>query len=191
MEQKPKKSFKKELREWGVFLAILAGIYFMGGHILLQRLILSTGILNPQTKLSNPEKAEYDFDLISSEGKTLHFSELRGKVVFMNLWATWCPPCIAEMPNIHSLYQEMASEQIVFVMLSLDEDPEKAREFVKKKGYSFPIYFLKNRLPSVYDTQSIPTTFVISPQGQIASKNYGMANYNTKNFKDFLKKLSQ
>ena len=104
----------------------------------------------------------------------------------MNMWATWCPPCIAEMPDIHELYKDVASEDIVFVMLSLDDDPQKAKDFIAQKKYTFPVYFLNSPLPKVYSSNSIPTTYVISPEGKIVSKNYGMANYNNSSFKKFL-----
>lgn len=81
------------------------------------------------------------FKMVSLNGKTVSFESLKGKVVFMNMWATWCPPCIAEMPNIQKLYEKIGSDKIAFVMLSLDEDGmEKVKKFIGKKGFTFPVY---------------------------------------------------
>ncbi len=188
-----KKSFKKEMLEWGVFLAILLGIYFTGLHTQIQRLFLATGFFQAATEVPVEEQtmADYNLRLRSLQGEAVDFKELAGKTIFMNLWATWCPPCVAEMPNIQSLYDQVAAEDIVFVMLSLDQDPNKAISFIEKKGFDFPVYFLDSHLPSVYETNSIPSTFVISPEGKIVTRHLGMANYNTTDFKEFLLSLNQ
>ena len=187
------KKVLKELRDWGIFFGILAIIYFTGAHTLLQRLILSTGIMKPATDIpiNEQEDADYQMDLMSLDGKTLSLSELKGKVIFINFWATWCPPCIAEMPDIHNLYKETRKENIVFLMISMDEDPAKAKKFIQKKGFSFPVYFLNSSLPPVYRHNSIPRTYVISPDGKIAASKVGMASYNNRSFKEFLKKLNK
>ncbi|MDZ7608876.1 MAG: TlpA disulfide reductase family protein [Cyclobacteriaceae bacterium] len=117
--------------------------------------------------------------------------DFQGKVIFMNIWATWCPPCIAEMPDIHDLYQEMKNEDIVFVMLSVDDDLQKAIRFVDKKGFEFPVYQLAGPMPMAFESSAIPTTFVISPEGKIVVKKSGMAKYNSKKFREYLLELKQ
>ncbi len=94
------------------------------------------------------------------------------------------------MPNIQKLYNKVESEKIKFVLISLDDTQEKADRFIKRKGFSFPTYYPVGYLPEVYRSPSIPTTFVISPQGEIVSKEVGMANYNRKSFLNFLLKLA-
>lgn len=155
----------------------------------VQRVVLFTGIMNPDVeKIEKPRKAIYDFDLQDMDGRQVSFSDFEGKVVFLNLWATWCGPCIAEMPSINDLYQDVQNQEIIFVMLSLDEDPEKAREFMKRKGFDFPAYTPVGNLPAIYRTGSIPTTHVISPDGYIVFTKKGTANYDTKRFRKFLEK---
>ncbi len=185
-----KKKISKELREWVILVSIVFGLYVTGLHTeaigLLQRIILSSHVLTADIldddKLKN---ADYDFSLIDVNGNTIDFSSMKGKTIFFNFWATWCPPCIAEMPDINDLYQKV-NEDVVFVMLSRDEDFNKAIKFIDKKAYDFPIYQLIGTLPQVYHSQSIPTTFVISPDGKIVSKTTGMAKYDTDSFKAFL-----
>lgn len=183
---------KREILEWMLILGILGVIYFGGWQTevagFLQRGILFTGLLNPDQHLSENEvqKASYNFSLVSLDGQKINPEDLRNKVVFLNIWATWCPPCIAEMPGIYELYQSVNDEEIIFVMVSVDENIDKLKLFLEKKSYTFPVYLPEDPLPEVYQTRSIPTTFVISPQGEIVFKEEGMANYNTDDFRTFL-----
>lgn len=192
---KKKKSLKRELVEWGVFLAVLAILFFTGWYKevagTMQRIMLQTGIFKPEfhdTSSAGPD-ASYDFTLLNAEGQPVSFNSFKSKPVFINLWATWCPPCIAEMPDIQKLYEDGAVGHVEFVMVSLDDEWEKAVRFVEKKGYTFPIYRLASPLPPVYDSRSIPTTFVISRKGKIVMSRQGMADYYNQKTIDFLKGL--
>ena len=191
------KKVKKELREFGIIAIVFAILYFTGLHTevlgFAQRMVLATGVMNsPSDELAEKELANYDFTLINADGESIDFNKYRNKVVFINLWATWCGPCIAEMPGIESLYQDFEEhDQIEFVMISLDQDFEKAKKFKERKEFSFPIYGPVNRaLPDIYRSGSIPTTFVISKDGVIVQKKVGMANYDTRKFRKFLNKLA-
>jgi len=190
---KKKKSIKREIIEWGVFLAIMAFLFGTGLHTpvfgFLQGLVLKTGIIQPSIEEEDVQLASYDFQLLDQDGKRVPFSEFKEEVVFINFWATWCPPCVAEMPDIQDLYNEMNEEGIKFVLISLDDEFQKAKRFVEKKDFNFPIYQLASPLPEVYESSSIPTTYVISPEGKIVVSKSGMAKYNTKKFKDYLRKL--
>ncbi|GAA0191580.1 TlpA disulfide reductase family protein [Fulvivirga kasyanovii] len=183
---------KKQLREWGIFLAIGLFLYFTGLYTdvaaLAQRAILSTGLITADTELEDPEKADFNFTLQTLDGQMVKLEDFKGKVIFLNLWATWCPPCIAEMPGIQDLYDKIDNEDIVFVMLSMDNSAEKPKKFIDKKEYTFPVYLPASRVPDVFRSPSIPTTYVISKDGKIVSKKVGMANYDTKAFRNFLNK---
>lgn len=189
-----KKSFKRDLVEWGIFIAIITTLYLTGLHTpvlgALQGLLLKTGIIQPKIETEDVKMADFDFLLQDVEGKTVSFESFKGKTVFMNLWATWCPPCIAEMPDINNLYNSANSDNVIFVMISLDDEFAKAKTFVEKKGFGFPIYALGSRLPEVYSSNAIPTTYVIAPDGKIVVTQQGMAKYNTDKFKKLLSDLS-
>ena len=190
-----KKKLRKELIEWTVILTVFALLITTGAGAkiasVLQRGILQTGLMKPEIIDSDEVvTADYNFSLTDSQGNTVPFSEFKGKTVFLNFWATWCPPCIAEMPDIHSLYTGLKDNQnIAFVLVSMDKSHQQAIKYVNDKSYDFPVYFLKTRPPKSYDTSSIPTTYVISPEGKIVSERHGMAKYDTKKFRKFLESL--
>ncbi|HAS44998.1 MAG TPA: thioredoxin [Microscillaceae bacterium] len=195
MTSKKKNSVKRQLIEWGILLGVLGVLFVTGWHknvaAGLQQLLLKTGVMQASVqKETDRVAAAYNFQLKTLEGKLVSFEEFKGKTVFMNLWATWCPPCIAEMPDIHELYKEVNSDKVKFVMISLDENPQKAAKFIQRKGYTFPVYIVSGNLPRVYASRSIPTTFVISPQGKIAIKRKGIASYNTRKFKKSLYQIA-
>lgn len=202
MSQKQKKDKTLAQKAWQQFieigiLAIIAGLLYWSGYHTevigtLQRGLLATGLLRPNTSVNQtePTLAAYNYELYTLDGQRTSLQEFKGKTVFLNFWATWCPPCIAEMPSINKLFNDLGEdEDIVFVMLSLDETPEIARSFMERKGYNLPVYFPASRRPGVYNSTAIPTTYVISPEGKIVLEKRGMANYNTSSFKEFLREL--
>lgn len=190
---KMKRKIKKELLEWIILISVFGVVYLGGWHTEVigraQQLVLSTGLIKPGIAEENIP-ASYDFWLEDFEGNRIAFSDFEGEVVFINFWATWCPPCIAEMPDIHDLYLAQ-KDQVSFVMISLDKEPQKARTFIAKKEFEFPVYFLRSELPTSYNTRSIPTTYVIDKEGMIKVENHGMAKYNTDSFNQLLNDLSK
>ena len=197
MKEKKKKSLKRNLLETGIIIAIFGTLYLTGLHTevigFLQRGILTTGLMNPNLQNQGdlaqnafyPE-ADFNLHLVNSEGDKVAMKDLKGKVIFMNLWATWCPPCIAEMPGINKLYNKVDSKKVAFIMLSLDRDFQKAIDFNERKGYDFEIYKLEGRMPEMYQSQSIPSTFVINAEGKLVMTHQGMGDYNTRKFRRFI-----
>lgn len=182
---------KKLLKEWGLILGVMGALYFTGLHTevagFLQRIILATGVMKPEhIEVNEQADAAYHFQLLDEQNETVSFTQFKGQTIFLNFWATWCPPCVAEMPDIHDLYLKMENENIAFVLISQDENFDKAKNFLERKSYTFPIYQLASPLPPVFASTSIPTTFVISPQGKIIAKRVGMAKYDTESFRELL-----
>lgn len=184
---------KRDLIEWGLILAVGLVLYTTGLHTevlgRLQQVVLWTGLMQPDTEVpvSHREAAEFDMALISLEGERVNLADFRGKVIFLNYWATWCPPCIAEMPNIQELYEQYKNEnEVAFVMVSMDEEVEKARDFLERKEFTFPVYRLAGSRPKSLQSTVLPTTIVIDKEENIVVKRRGMANYNTSEFKNFL-----
>ncbi|MDZ7716594.1 MAG: TlpA disulfide reductase family protein [Balneolaceae bacterium] len=189
-------NWKKEALNWAGIIGIIALLYVTGWHkpisATLQRAILWTGIIQADTELPESEqtKVDYNMPLVTLDGKKANLNQFRGKVIFLNYWATWCPPCIAEMPSIQELYETYKQNpDVAFVMINLDENVEKAKSFLENKKYTFGSYRRNGRTPPVFRSSIIPTTFVISKEGKLVAKKRGMANYNTVKFRSFFKSL--
>ena len=190
-----KRSWKRTAFEWLGILAVIAFFRFTDqGTVVqswLQRGLLATGIMQADMRYTEDHDvaANYNLQLTTLDGEPAFLGDYRGKVVFLNFWATWCAPCLAEMPFIQSLYEDVASDDIVFVMISTDEKRETAQRFIEAKGYTLPVYRLAGQVPEEYNSRTLPTTYVISPAGKLATVHVGMANYDTRGFRNFLKQM--
>jgi len=144
------------------------------------------------TASEDPENFDYNFTIKDLTGNKMTFDQFKGKVVFLNLWATWCGPCRAEMAAIQKLYASTQQDNIAFVMLSIDKDRDKQKivEYIKNKEFTFPVYQPSGYLSEQLKVPSIPTTFIISKDGKIMSIEIGTTNFNTAKFKKFIKSLA-
>ncbi|MEM7549711.1 MAG: TlpA disulfide reductase family protein [Bacteroidota bacterium] len=184
---------KKTIKELSITIILLAVLFGTGLNVPLagfvQGLVLKTGLLSPSIDTPETDKNfNHELLLRNEEGELVDVADLRGKTLFVNFWASWCPPCIAEMPEIQDLYKN-SSEDVAFLIISVDEDFKKALKFKEKKGYAFPVYRLASRLPAELRGNSIPRTYVISPEGNIAYEHSGMASYGSDKFMGFVNSL--
>ena len=112
------------------------------------------------------QKLAEDFALSTPGGKTFRLSEHRGKVVFVNFWATWCPPCREEMPAMEKLWQRYRDRGLVVVAVSLDRDPLVVPPFVKEKGFSFAVALdPKMQTAHAYGVRALPASFFVDRKG--------------------------
>jgi thiol-disulfide isomerase/thioredoxin len=118
-----------------------------------------------------------DWQLQDLEGKVVNFKDLESKVIFLNFWATWCPPCIAEMGSIQELYNDY-KDDVVFLLVS-SEKKQIVQKFMEKKGYIFNSFSPLTNSPKDFDVSSIPRTFLISKKGDIVIDKSGAANWNS------------
>lgn len=128
-------------------------------------------------KLYKEPLAVPDFQVTDLDGKTWTSSSLRGKVVFINYWATWCPPCRAEIPDLVALQQKY-KDQIVVVGISEDEiAPDQVKAFAAKYGVNYPIAMNTPELRKIFKgIVALPTTFVLDRDGKVAQKHVGQLN---------------
>ncbi|WP_084079980.1 TlpA family protein disulfide reductase [Flavisolibacter ginsengisoli] len=134
------------------------------------------------TKESLPE-----FLLMDVNGNPVNLQNFRGKKIFVNLWATWCPPCRAEIPSIEKLYRATDTNKVAFIMVSLDDNFEKAKKYANKKKLKLPIYYPQKSLTGIFNVSSIPSTFIFDESGNLIQSIEGAADYNTSQFRDMLK----
>jgi len=122
------------------------------------------------------------FTLPDLDGKPKSLSDFRGKVVFLNFWATWCDPCKDEMPSMEALYKKLKDRPFEIVAVSVDKDPaDTVKEFVKKFGITFTVlHDRKGVIKERYKTTGVPETFIIDQNGVIAEKFWGPRDWTDK-----------
>ena len=130
---------------------------------------------------------DYNWSLQELNAAEINFSQSKGKVVIVNLWATWCPPCVAEMPSFQKLYNSYGDKVDFYFVTS--EKPEKIEKFMLKNEYSLPIFIQKYEAPKQLQSQALPTTFLISKSGEIVIKEEGAADWNSAKMQTLLDKL--
>lgn len=129
----------------------------------------------------------YNWQLQSLNGAAYNLSLARDKVVFVNLWATWCPPCIAEMPSIQKLYNDYNDK--VEILLISDEKEDIIQRFLNKHEYTFIVYRPASNIPKELYSRSIPKTYIIDKKGNIIINKEGAANWNSDSIRALLDSL--
>jgi peroxiredoxin len=133
-----------------------------------------------------------NFKLEALDGSTVSLDQLRGKVVFLNIWATWCGPCREEMPSMETLYDELRTNRD-FVMLAVSQDTKGrivVAPYVEKNGYHFKVLLdPENKVGEAYDVSGVPETFIIDRGGRIVAHHMGAFDWSRPDVKDALRQL--
>jgi thiol-disulfide isomerase/thioredoxin len=158
---------------------------------LLQQLV-AVGLFKAEIKKDGIESSSLaaPFYFTNAAGITSSTADLKGKVVFINFWASWCPPCRAEMPSIVALYQKLQHDsRFVFLFINEDDDKAKATQYLEKNNYIIPLYNRTGKVAPEIFAGTLPTTIVINKEGKIVLKHEGLAGYNTDTFIKQLEEL--
>ena len=132
---------------------------------------------------------DYRWTLRQLDGTQVDFSRFRGKVVFLNFWATWCPPCTAELPNIQRLYETLKTEDVVFVNSSY-QNQAVVQAFISKTRLDLPFYLHGNYVPPIFiSNRGIPVTFIINREGGIVYEHIGPAKWDDESVVRFIRDL--
>ncbi|MBY0589216.1 TlpA family protein disulfide reductase [bacterium] len=134
-----------------------------------------------------------DFELRRhSNGEIVHFAHMRGKTLFFHVWATWCGPCVVELPSVVRLADSLRDDpNIEFVLVSLDEKLEDLDQFIEAKGLTLPVYSLVTSLPNDLQTDGIPATFFIDSSGKIRRQEVGSSVWDRQSIVDELKQIAR
>lgn len=136
---------------------------------------------NSMQKIATQDRVAPDWQLQDLEGKSVRLSDFKGKVVVLNFWATWCPPCRREIPDFVALQKQYADKGLVIIGVSLDEGGAAVvKPFVKKMGINYPVVMGDQKTMAAYGgIQVVPTTFIIDKTGKLAAQHEGGADRAT------------
>ena len=172
-----------------IFVIILVLFFIPNTRGMMQ--IYLTRIFSFSPDLVEKDKREkvvsYEWKLHGVNTESMNFDTAKGKVVLLNYWATWCPPCIAEMPSLQKLYNDY-KDKVVFVFLTEDDDPE-LNKFMNDKNYNYPIYRSLSPHQKPFVHKPIPGTYLLDKKGNVVIYKRGAADWDTKKVKDILDKL--
>jgi peroxiredoxin len=176
-------------RSWGIILLwaapLIVVLFFLAYYWMVQPL--------PKAVVELPRLGQpiADFSLPDLRGSTISLSSLKGKVVFLNVWATWCQPCIDEMPTIQRLHDQLQPRGLEVLTVSLDPLGSQIVEpFLKQYGLSFPVLLdVKSQLQKLYGTTGVPESFIIDKDGRLVEKVVGPRDWSHPNMLNLFQQL--
>lgn len=173
--------------------AIISPLIVIGGlYLYIQSQMnnpgMGEGVNFPPPDIPVHGKVDINWTLKTASGAEVNLEEqFKGQIVFINFWATWCPPCIAEMPTIEKLYQKY-KDKIGFAMIS-SEDIGMIEDFRSRNKYTFPVYQIEMEIPDIFNLSIIPATFIIAPDRSIAFKHVGGADWSHEDVMNFIDRI--
>ena len=183
---------RKNITNFLFVTALLVLLFVPSAKAFLLQGLMKVGLFKPSTT-EKPHVTALNLSSIKfrdAGGKVVDLGSLKGKVVFLNFWATWCPPCLAEMPSVNKLYEQFKSNpQVVFLLVDADGEFQRSQQYMDKKAYGLPVYAVASDIPEAVFKGSLPTTVVLDKSGNIVYHGEGAANYADKKFVAFIEKL--
>jgi len=159
--------------------------------LLLSTLVLSGCRFNNKDKTTDQSKTDGllpKMELFDLDNKVVRLDEYKGKTIFINFWATWCKPCIEEMPSIEKAQAIMSDKEVVFLLAS-SEPIEEIKEFNKTHKYKFKYVHLENG--ETLNIQALPTTFIINPKGNLVFSEMGSRNWDESENINLIKNITK
>ena len=152
---------------------------------------IETEMLNAGFNVFKEKVSSIDFSLENLEGSKVNLKDFRGKVVMLNFWATWCPPCRREMPSMEKLYSRIDRNKIDIAAVNIQEKKETVSDFVSQNNYTFPVLIdEEGKAASIYQIRSIPTTFIVDKAGYIRAQFIGTREWNEKDIISIFNRLA-
>ncbi len=172
-----------------VFVVFLLLFFIPNTRGLMQIFLTRIFSFSPTTIAveKRPAIQSYNWKLHGVNTESINFESTKGKVILLNFWATWCPPCIAEMPSLQDLYDDY-KDKVAFIFLSNEVD-EDLYKFMNQKSYEYPIYRSLSEYPKPLVSKSIPGTYLIDKKGNIVIDKVGAANWNSDKVRETIDKL--
>lgn len=176
-----------------LFIALFLVILLVpAAKALVMQGLMEIGLFKPSVD-STPTRFNVDLSAIKfkdSQNNVVSLNNFKGKVIFLNFWATWCPPCLAEMPAVNKLHQQFGNDQeVVFLLIDADGDFKKSQGYMDRKKYKLPVYTFASDIPKQLYSGSLPTTIVFDKKGRVSYHGVGAANYASPKFIAFVQAL--
>ncbi len=149
----------------------------------------STAVSAQQKQAPTVNTTTTDAVFLDANGTKVSLSSLQGKVVFVNFWATWCPPCIKEMPSIQTLKNKMKGKDVVFLLVDIDGKYDKAKAFMDKRNLDLPVYTPAQSISSTYLGSSIPTTVIFDKKGNMIQRIVGSVDFASEEVEKFMNQV--
>lgn len=130
---------------------------------------------------------DYSWHLRELSGAGVNLNQSENRVILINLWATWCPPCVAEMPSLQALYDDYG-DRVDFYFVS-NEKSETLHRFLERHSYSLPVFQPLEDAPALLNSRALPTTYVINKKGEVVINKTGVANWNSAKTRELMDKL--
>tara|TARA_R110002072_G_scaffold302938_2_gene490092 strand:+ start:5663 stop:6247 length:585 start_codon:yes stop_codon:yes gene_type:complete len=189
MTSKPFLSFLKKHKSNILFGLVILLLIIPQTRMPIQVFVQRIIAFSPST--ISEEKREtiqdYSWRLRDLNGTSNTMEDSKNQVIIVNLWATWCPPCIAEMPSFQELYNDFG-DRVDFYFVS-NEKSETLHRFMEKHSYKFPVYQPLEEAPAKLNSNALPTTYVINKKGEIIIKKTGVADWNSLKMRALLNEL--
>lgn len=131
-----------------------------------------------------------DFTLKSNQGNNIRLSELKGQIVLVNFWASWCGPCRKELPAFEKLYQKYQPLGVTILAVNVDDDPAKANELLSEVNISYPVlYDNDQKISELYKVSAMPSTYFINRDGELVNTHRSFKEGDEKKYKKLIKEL--
>ena len=172
-----------------VFLVILV---VPSAKALVMQGLMEIGLFKPSvdTPKITPTADLSAIKFRDAKNNIVSLGDLGGKIIFLNFWATWYPPCLAEMPSVNKLHQQFGSDtDVVFLLVDADGNFKKAQAYMDRKKYKMPVYTFASELPKQIFNGSLPKTIVFDKKGRISYNGVGAVNYTDPKFITFIQAL--
>ncbi|MBN2349029.1 MAG: TlpA family protein disulfide reductase [Bacteroidales bacterium] len=155
--------------------------------LLISKLTMNQPHVVAPEKMKTMGNEDFLWPLTKLDGTKYLLENFEGQVIFLNFWATWCPPCRAEMPEIQNLYNRY-KDKVRFIFVSF-EQPEVQLKFLRDQGYDMPLYTSFQQPPQIFYSKTIPTTYIISRKGEIVVRETGAKKWDGEKTTRLLDKL--
>jgi len=176
---------------WGklsdvLFIALLAMLISSNGRVFLQRVVLETGLFGSFYENTHDEITEqnWNFQMTDRSGEVVFLEDFKGKTIFLNFWATWCPPCNAEIPSMIRLMESCTDDHVVFLLVTR-ETPDRVEPYLQKKGWDIPVYYAHALPMNELNYSSLPTTFVIDQELNLVHRSTGARKWDDEDTQEY------